>query len=155
MACVRYVAQHLAEPDTAKINEAVGSCAGLYLILGGAAIILGGVTSGVILLVYDLPPALHGDARLAFGIMVLTVSAGFIGFLPEGIMFAHHDFVLRNLIRVSGIVLRLVLTLTLLALEASLALLATVQLPCFAFDFGIAWLIVRRRYPAIRISLAN
>src|SRR4029453_17194432 len=136
-------------------NEGIGSCAGLYLMLGAAAIVVGGILSGVFLGVYDLPGALRVDARLAFGIMVLTVSAGFIGFLPEGIMYAHHDFVLRNLIRVSGILLRLVLTVALLALDASLVLLALVQLACFAFDFGIGWICIRRRYPAIRISLAD
>ncbi|HEU4891308.1 MAG TPA: oligosaccharide flippase family protein [Vicinamibacterales bacterium] len=155
MACVRYVAQHVAERDATKINEAIGSCAGLYLILGAAAMLVGGLASGTLLAYYDLPPGLHAEARLAFGIMVLTVSAGFIGFLPEGIMFAHHDFVLRNVIRVSGILLRLALTLGLLALDASLVLLALVQLLCFAFDFGVAWLIIRRRYPAIRISLSD
>jgi O-antigen/teichoic acid export membrane protein len=155
MACVRYLAQHVAERDTTKVNEAIGSCAGLYLILGAAALVVGGLLSGVFLVVYDLPVGLHSEARLAFGIMVLTVSAGFIGFLPEGIMFAHHDFVVRNLIRVSGILLRLMLTLGLLALDASLVLLALVQLTCFVFDFGLAWLFIRRRYPAIRISLAD
>jgi O-antigen/teichoic acid export membrane protein len=155
MACVRYVAQHVAERDATRANEAIGSCAGLYLMLGAAAIVVGGILSGVFLTVYDLPGALRADARLAFGIMVLTVSAGFIGFLPEGIMYAHHDFVLRNIIRVSGILLRLVLTIGLLALDASLLLLALVQLACFAFDFGIGWICIRRRYPAIRISLAD
>src|SRR4029453_7510255 len=87
MACVRYVAQHVAERDAARANEAIGSCAGLYLMLGAAGIVVGGILSGVFLGVYDLPGALRVDARLAFGIMVLTVSAGFIGFLPEGIMY--------------------------------------------------------------------
>jgi O-antigen/teichoic acid export membrane protein len=155
MACVRYLAQHVAERDAAKINEAIGSCAGLYLILGAGAMLVGWGLNGLLLAFYHLPPALHADARLAFGIMVVTVSAGFIGFLPEGIMFAHHDFVLRNLIRVAGIVLRLVLTLGLLAVDASLVMLAAVQFACFAFDFGVAWIFIRRRYPAIRISLAD
>jgi O-antigen/teichoic acid export membrane protein len=83
------------------------------------------------------------------------VSAGFIGFLPEGIMFAHHDFVVRNLIRVGGILLRLALTVGLLAFHASLVRLATVQILCLAFDFGLSWLFILRRYPAIRISLAD
>jgi hypothetical protein len=31
--------------------------------------------------------------------MVILVSGAFIGMLPEGIMFAHHDFVVRNVIK--------------------------------------------------------
>jgi len=40
---------------------------------------------------YEIPKTFETDALLAFGLMVLNVSAGFIGFLPEGILFAHHD----------------------------------------------------------------
>jgi O-antigen/teichoic acid export membrane protein len=155
MACVRYLAQHVAERDPRKVNEAIGSCAGLYLILGALAILVGAVLTGLFLAFYDLPSSMHDEARLAFGIMVVTVSAGFIGFLPEGIMFAHHDFVLRNLIRVGGVLLRLALTVGLLALDASLVLLAIVQLSCLAFDFGVSWWFIRHRYPSIRISLAD
>ncbi len=43
-------------------------------------------------------------------------------------MFAHHDFVLRNVIRIGGVLLRLSLTIGLLTLHASLAALALVQL---------------------------
>jgi O-antigen/teichoic acid export membrane protein len=155
MACVRYVAQHVAEGDSRKVNEAIGSCAGLYLILGAAALLAGAALTGLFVAVYDLPPSAHAEARLAFGIMVVTVSASFIGFLPEGIMFAHHDFVLRNVIRIAGVLLRLSLTLGLLALDASLVLLALVQIVCLAFDIGVSWVIIRKRYGAVRISLSD
>lgn len=155
MACVRYLAQHVAERDAVKVNEAVGSCAGLYLMLGAAALLAGAAMGGFFLAFYELPAGLHAQARLAFGIMVFTVSAGFIGFLPEGIMFAHHDFVVRNLIRVGGILLRLALTVGLLALDASLVLLAVVQLACLVFDVGVGWIFIRRRYPAVRIALSD
>jgi O-antigen/teichoic acid export membrane protein len=61
----------------------------------------------------------------------------------------------RNVIRVSGVILRLGLTYLLLITSASLVLLALVQILCLAFDFGMTWLIVRRRYPETRISLAD
>jgi O-antigen/teichoic acid export membrane protein len=119
------------------------------------AVLVGAVLTGVFMTVYELPAGVHSDARFAFAIMVVTVSAGFIGFLPEGIMFAHHDFVLRNLIRIGGIVLRLGLTVVLLSFDASLVLLAAVQMLCLAFDFGLSWFFIRRRYPAVRISLSD
>ena len=37
MAAVRYLAQHVAEGDRRKVNEVIGSCAGLYLMIGVAA----------------------------------------------------------------------------------------------------------------------
>jgi len=155
MACVRYLAQHVAERDSAKVNQTIGSCAGLYLLLGGIAMVVGAGLNAALLMFYHLPPALHDQAGLAFGVMVLTVSASFIGFLPEGIMFAHHDFVLRNLIKVSGVVLRLLLTIGLLSMDASLVLLAVVQLVCLAFEFVVALFLIRWRYPDVRVSLAD
>ena len=152
MASMRYLSEHVARRDTAKINEAVASCAALYLLLGVVAIATGAVLSVVLVPLYDVPAGPSAEARLAFGVMVLTVSAGFIGYLPEGIMFAHHDFVPRNLIRIAGILLRLALTAGLLALSASLVVLAAIQGAIVAFEFVVSWLFIRRRYPGVRIS---
>ena len=155
MACVRYLAQHVAEHDDRKVNEAIGSCAGLYLMMGGVAVLVGAGLTGMFLAVYDTPPELRRDALVACGVMVLVVSSAFIGLLPEGIMFAHHDFVLRNVVRIGGVLLRLSLTIGLLTAHASLTALAVVQLFCFVFDFSLSWLLIRRRYPAVRISLRD
>src|SRR2546426_5092914 len=154
MASVRYVAQYVAEGDRQKTNQAIGSCAGLYLMIGVAAASIG-TASMALFSVYEIPSSLQETAHLAFGLMVLQVSAGFLGLLPEGIMFAHHDFVVRNLVRISGVLLRLSLTMSLLTLEASLVILALIQIACLGFDFGVSWLLVRRRYPGVRLSLAD
>jgi len=154
MACVRYLAQHVAEGDTRKMNATIGSCAGLYLLIGAVAVVIGAALM-VLFGIYEIPSIFKTDARLAFGLMVIQVSAGFIGFLPEGIMYAHHDFVVRNLVRIGGVLLRFSLTIGLLALDASLVMLASIQLACLAFDFCVSWLLIRRRYPGIRISLAD
>jgi O-antigen/teichoic acid export membrane protein len=154
MACVRYLAQHVAEGDTREVNRTIGSCAGLYLIIGGIAILIGAVLV-VVFNAYAIPATLQGQGRLAFALMVIYVSAGFIGLLPEGILFAHHAFVPRNIVRIAGILVRLSLTIGLLRWQASLVLLALVHILCLAFDFGVTWLLVRRRYPEVRISLAD
>jgi O-antigen/teichoic acid export membrane protein len=154
MACVRYVTQHVAEGDPRAMNKAIGSCAGLYLMIGIAALAIGGVLT-VVFTLYDIPQALRGQARVAFMIMVVQVSVGFIGLLPEGIMFAHHQFVVRNVVRVGAVLLRLVLTIALLSMSASLVALAAVQLACLLFDFSVSMLLIRRRYPAVRVTLAD
>ena len=154
MACVRYLAGHVVKGDTARVNRVVGSCAGLYLVFGAAALVIGGLLA-VLFKAYDIPPALYQQAVLAYFLMVVYVSAGFIGLLPEGILFAHLDFVPRNMVRVAGVLLRLSLTVALLKLSASLYVLALIQMACLAFDFGVAWIVIRRRHPAIRISLGN
>jgi O-antigen/teichoic acid export membrane protein len=154
MASVRYLAQHVAEGDSRKVNEAIGTCAGLYLMIGGAAVLIGAALM-LLFSLYEVPSTFRVEGLLAFGLMVLQVSAGFVGLLPEGIMFAHHDFVVRNLVRIGGLLLRLGLTVGLLALHPSLVALALIQIACLAFDFGVSLLLVRRRYPGARLSLAD
>jgi O-antigen/teichoic acid export membrane protein len=154
MACVRYLAQHVAQRDAQALNAMIGSCAVLYLVLGGMAILIGAILLPLFGL-YEIPRTLQGQALVAFGVMVFHVSAGFIGLLPEGILFAHHAFVRRNVVRVSGVILRLTLTVIVLTFTTSLILLALVQVVCLAFDVGTSWLIIRRRYPHIHFNLSG
>src|SRR3979409_2179903 len=64
MACVRYLSQHVAEGDPRAMNKAIGGGVGLYLMIGVAALVIGaGLTAGFAL--YDIPPTLRGQARLA------------------------------------------------------------------------------------------
>jgi O-antigen/teichoic acid export membrane protein len=155
MACVRYLAQHVAEGDSRKMNEAIGSCVGLYLMIGAVAVIVGVALAFGFTGIYDIPVALRSQARWAFVIMAFQVGAGFIGLLPEGIMIAHHDFVVRNSVRIGAVLVRLALTVTLLTLNASLVLLAAVQLICLVFDFTVCMFLIRRRYPTVRVTLAD
>jgi O-antigen/teichoic acid export membrane protein len=155
MACVRYLAQHIAEDDARQTNKVIGSCIGLYLMIGAAAVVVGlAVTAGMTAM-FDIPVALRVPARIACVVMVVQVSAGFIGLLPEGIMFAHHDFVARNMVRLAAVALRLGLTVGLLALHASLVVLAAIQLATLVFDFTTSLLLVRRRYPELRIHVGD
>jgi O-antigen/teichoic acid export membrane protein len=155
MASVRYLAQDVAVGDTQKMNSTIGTCVGLYLMIGAAALLIGGALTLFFGRVFEVPASFQVQAGVAFGLMVINVSAGFIGLLPEGIMFAHHDFVVRNLIRIAGVLLRLCLTIAALMLYASLIAMAAVQVTCLAFDFGVSWFMIRRRYPGVRISLAD
>jgi O-antigen/teichoic acid export membrane protein len=149
MASVRYFAEHVADGDVPKLNEAIGSCAALYLLLGGIALAVGFGLYALFTL-YHIPATLNADAHRAFALMVLFVSLGFVGLLPEGVLAAHGAFVPRNAVRLAGVLLRLVLTIGLLSLKASLALLALVQLACLMFDFTFCWFLIRRRYPDTR-----
>lgn len=155
MASVRYLAQDVAEGDTQKMNRTIGTCVGLYLMIGAAALLIGGVLTLFFERFFAVPASFQVQGGVAFGLMVIYVSAGFIGLLPEGILFAHHDFVARNLIRIAGVLLRLCLTIAMLMSYASLVALAAIQVVGLAFDFGVSWLLIRRRYPAVRISLAD
>jgi O-antigen/teichoic acid export membrane protein len=154
MACVRYLTEHVAEHDPRKMNATIASCAGLYLLIGGVSVLVGGVLT-LAFIAYSIPEVWRLEAYVAFGLMVLHTSAGFVGFLPEGIMFAHHDFVVRNLVRVGGVALRVGLTIGLMTLDGSLIVLALIQLLGLAFDFSLCVILVRRRYPDVRVSFAD
>jgi O-antigen/teichoic acid export membrane protein len=155
MACVRYLAEHVAAHDTRAINRAIGSCLGLYLAIGVASLVIGAALAAALTTIYDIPIELRWEARFACAVMVLQVSAGFVGLLPEGILYAHHDFVTRNVVRVGAVILRLGLTVGLLTIQSSLVLLAAVQLACLVFDFSMSLLLIRRRYPDVRLSLSD
>src|SRR6266571_4672561 len=154
MACVRYLAADVATGDARQMNRVIGSCAGLYLMMGAVALVVGAAL-GALFHAYRIPPVFQRQAGLAYGLMVFQVSAGFIGLLPEGIFFAHLDFVTRNAVRIGGALLRLSLTVALLKLDPSLVVLASIQIALLAVDFGVSWLLIRRRYPAVRMSLAG
>ena len=153
-ACVRYLSEHVAANDSRRITQTIGSCAGLYLAIGVAAAAAGAVLMFVFQS-YQIPSAFKSEAPLAFTLMVVTVATGFMGLLPEGILFAHHDFVRRNIVRLVGIAVRATLTFTLLAVNASLVVLAGIQFACLLLDFGVSWLLIRRRYPAVRIGFSG
>ncbi len=153
-ACVRYVSQYVAAADVRRMNETISSCAGLYLAIGAIAAAVGALLL-FLFQSYQIPSAFSLEAPFAFGLMVVTAAMGFLGLLPEGVLFAHHDFVRRNVVRFIGIALRATLTFTLLALSASLVVLAAVQLVCLMVDFGVSWLLIRRRYPAVQIRFTG
>jgi O-antigen/teichoic acid export membrane protein len=153
MASVRYFAQHVADGNTHKLNQAIGSCTALYLSLGAVALLVGAGLYAFFSLTYRIPAGLHADAHWAFRLTVLYVAVGFVALLPNGVLSAHDDFVPRNMVRLAGVVLRIVLTLWLLTLRASLTVLALIQLALLVFDFGICWLLMVRRYPGTRMRL--
>lgn len=155
MASVRSFAQHVATGDQKSLNRAIGSCAVLYLVLGLAALLVGAALLAFFVETYTIAPELRGGAYLAFGVSVLYAAAGFVGLLPEGILVAHDEFIRRNVVRVVGVMLRLLLTLSLLTLSPSLVVLALIQLGCLIFDFWASWFLIRRRHPGVRLRLRD
>lgn len=152
MACVRYVAEHVSLKEWTKANQTIGTCAGLYLMLGAGALMIGGGLWWAFTY-YDIPLSYRGDAYAAFALMVVYIAFSFFSYLPEGIMYAHHDFVPRNLVRIGGLFLRFGLTIGLLGQHPSLLFLAAIQLIGLAFDFFVSLILIRVLYTNIRIDL--
>lgn len=162
MASVRFISEHVARKDVERTNQAIATCLGICIALGACALLLG----GALYFFFDakylqgpqgaaLPAAAIQGARVAFFVVVAQVAMGFALRLPYGIFDAHHDFVVRNLIMAGELILRFGLTLCLLSWRAELAMLAVVQVGCTLFEFALMMVIIRRRYPRVRFSLAG
>lgn len=155
MASVRYFAEHVTAGHTRELNRAIGSCTALYLVLGGIALVIGIGMYVFFNVSYDIPATIHRDADWAFALTVVYVAIGFVGMLPEGVLSAHDDFLPRNVAKLGGIVLRVVLTFGLLTVRPTLSVLAFIQLVCLAFDFLVCGWLVLRRYPGTRVRLSD
>lgn len=155
MASVRFFAEHVAHHDQQKMNETIGSCMGLYAFMGGVALLMGAGLYVLFSHSYTLPPMWQSDSHLAFALVIVYLAIGFVGILPEGIMMAHHDFIVRNVIVLSVLLLRLGLCLVLLSFVGSLALLACIQVGCLIVDFWTSWFLIKRRYGGLRLSLRD
>jgi O-antigen/teichoic acid export membrane protein len=155
MATLRYIARYAAEKDEVRLNQAVGTFAGLFLAVGFASIVIGTGLLFVFDAVYHVPPELIGPARLAFALVILNVGAGFIQQLPYGIMAAYGDFPLRNAIMGSAVLLRLCGNLLLLWLWPTITVLAVVNLLVTAFEMTVCWMLVHRKYPHLQIRLRH
>lgn len=160
MASVRHVAEHVATGDTTKMNRAIATCLGMALGLSLIALAAGVALFSVFKATYLADPqwaglshSLTAEAQTAMGLMVLNVAAGFVGRLPYALYDAHQDFVARNLVMGSGLSLRLILTLWLLAQTPTLVVLASILLSVMASEFVVALFVIKRRHPAIRFSL--
>jgi O-antigen/teichoic acid export membrane protein len=162
MASVRYTAEHLAKKDTARANRAIATCMAICILLGIGAWIVG---AGLYFL-FDarylhgghaeiLSPQMIDGARIAFGLVMLQVGMGFAMRLPYGIFDAHNDFVVRNLVMAGELTLRFASTLALLWWRPSLVSLAIVQITCMLAEFLAMLVIVKWRYPGIRIGLRD
>jgi O-antigen/teichoic acid export membrane protein len=162
LASVRYTAEHVAKEDSAGANRAISTCIGICLLLGVVAWIVGGIAYPIYDSAYltgkdaaDLSQASIDGARLAFAIVMLQVGMAFAMRLPYGIFDAHGDFVLRNAVMVGELCLRLALTIGLLWWKPTLVSLALVQVICMLAEFGAMLVLIRRRYPRIRLGLRD
>jgi len=161
MASVRFMSGHVAKGDMAAANRVLATCFAVMLAMGAIALALS------VPLVYGFQRGLlespdwtitaeqASDARTACVVMALHTAAGFALMLPYSVFAAFHDFVARNLIMAAGLVLRLALTIGLLELDATLTMLAIVQVLVAVAEFVAAFLVSRKRHKGIALSLSN
>jgi len=162
MASVRAIAQAVALKDEVAERRAISTCLGICLLLGLCSLLC----AGLLYFGFDarvlggeagrgLAPETLSGARIAFAIVGLQVACGFVMRLPYGILEAHGEFGLRNLVMTGEIVLRMTLTMLLLRWRAELPMLALVLVGSMLFEFACTLLVIRSRHPGLRFSLAS
>jgi O-antigen/teichoic acid export membrane protein len=161
MASVRFMSGHVAKGDLAAANRVLATCFAVMLAMGAIALALS------VPLVYGFERGLlenpdwtitseqASDARTACIVMALHTAAGFALMLPYSVFAAYQDFVARNVIMAAGLVLRLALTIGLLELDATLTMLAVVQILVAVAEFVAAFLVSRKRHEGIALSLSG
>lgn len=161
MASVRFITERVAAQDREGTNRAIATCLGIALFLGACAALAGIGLYALFDARYLTGPlgagmsqeALDG-ARTAFLVVIAQVALGFAMRLPYAIFDAHEDFVTRNWIMASEVVLRLCTTIALLSWHAELPMLALVQVGSMVFEFAVMSFVIRRKYPHVRYTLA-
>lgn len=152
---VRSFSHALAKPDNERgLNAAIASSLAVYLIQAALVFVAGVVLFGVFEFAFDIPAAIRPQARIAFIIVVVQIGVNFPGRLPLTVMEAHDDFVPKNLVQFGSLLVRFTLTIVLLSIEASLALLATALLAQFIVEFIVGVIVIKRLYPPVRVRLA-
>ncbi len=148
--------------DEAAERRAISTCLGICLLLGLGALLC----AGLLYLGFDarvlggkaganLSPETLAGARLAFAIVGLQVACGFAMRLPYGILEAHGEFGLRNLVMGGELLLRLTLTVLLLRWRPELPMLAFVLVASMLFEFAGTLFVIRRRHPGLSFSLGS
>lgn len=162
MATVKHVAEGVATNDVERTNRAFSTSLGITLGMSLMALIVSialylPFTHRLADLIAD-DSGLLGvgpDARLTFAIIAVHGSLAFAMRLPYALFDAHHEFTAKNLIAAAGLVLRVVLVIGLLAWRPSIVMLGVTVAACTLFEFIACMIVIRRRYPEIKPSLAK
>ena len=162
MASVRFLSQCIEQKDNDAYAKVLSTCIAMCLWLGGGAALVGGALyfffdakylSGDA--VASLGPDALRSARIAYLMVVVQLGAGFVGRLPYAVLAAHHDFYHRNAIQAGELVLRLVLTMLFLSMDADIIYLAVIQFISLSLEFLVAMIVVKRRHPHVRFTTAS
>jgi len=157
MSTVKHIAEHVSRGDTEKANGAIGTSAGISLGLAGCALAVSvplyfaferGLLSSESWTQVPLD-----QARAAWWIITAQVCSAFVMRLPLAIFDAHRDFVTRNLLLGSSLVLRVVLVFVLLSWKPNISALAWCPVGVQIFEWAGALILLRRRHPDIRFSI--
>lgn len=154
MASVRHMSQEIASKNTAGLNSVYTTFGVIYLLLGLLSMVVGAVLLYLFPMGFEVAAADISTGRMAMVLVLIFIATSFFQQLPYGLMASYHDFVPRNLIIGFGTVLKVVLTLAILAIFPNIYAVAGIQLVVLMIEFAVAWAVVKRRYPKIEFRFS-
>ncbi|HMQ21943.1 MAG TPA: polysaccharide biosynthesis C-terminal domain-containing protein, partial [Planctomycetota bacterium] len=161
MATVRHVTAAKARGDDAEAARVVRTSATLSFGMGLLCLVLGFfvyfATKKHLLgsAEWTLTPAELEDASRSLLIMLAFVASNFTLRLPYALFDAHHDFVVRNAIYGIGLLARVVLTIVLLEMDASLTMIALATMLVPVIEFAVASTVSRKRHAPLRFVVGR
>jgi O-antigen/teichoic acid export membrane protein len=154
MASVFFIAKYDSDKNYDSINSIVANSVVLYFIIALASLLIGSGMLFAFERVYSVPPALRGSSQIAFAVVLINIAIGFLSLVPQAVLQAYHAFVPRNIVTVSVLVTRLILTIGILKVRPDLYSLAFVQLICTIMEISCLCLAIRRLFPHIQLRLS-
>ena len=152
-AVTRYVARHHGAGDHGAASRIVSSALFVFATTAMTAVAVAGLLSLVLEHLFDVPPDLLQNARIALLLSGVTIAFSLVSGVFGGVVVGLERFDLLNTTEVTVELLRAALVWWALVNGGGLATLAMVQLGCCMVRGLIQAQLVRRLYPALRIRL--
>lgn len=154
-AVTRFVARHHAERDDAKSSAIVSAAVVLFGGLGILAVFIAGGVAIAAPRLFNIPTELIGAARDALWIGGVTIAITLIGSVYAGVVTGLERFDVSSATEIAVTILRTVAIVLALDAGHGILALAWIHLLFAALHGAIAWCVVRRIYPALRVRIGR
>lgn len=154
-AVTRYVAHHHAVDDHAGNASIVTAALSLYGLLGLLAVLASGVFAWLAPLFFNIPPELADDARIALVLGGLTVASTLVGAVFAGVVTGLERFDISSGVEIAMTTVRTIAVVIALDAGFGLVALGVIHLAVSILQGAVAWVNVKRIYPALRITFRD
>lgn len=152
-AVTRYVAHHHAAHDNDSSSQIVSAGLVLYGFLGSVAILIAATVAYLSPVLFNIPATYIDDTRIVLIVGGVTLAVTLLGAVFGGIIAGLQRFDIGSGLEIAVTAVRTIAVVTALLQGYGLVALAVVHLAASALNGFMAWLIVRRLYPELRVRL--
>jgi len=151
----RLVAIHHARREPGQINDVLSTALVLLLVVAAAICVATVAALPLFPRLFTVPPANALDVRHSLLLVGANLALTFPASIFSGLLWGFARFDLQNAVDVPALILRTVLTLTLVTASAPLRTLAVIVLVVTVSSALCKMLLCYRLLPGLRISLAH